>query len=452
MSTALACLSFLAPLVGGFLAYRAADARSARRAALSAAAVSVLAAAAFLLWTLFVERNVAPGRYLDVGFILPLPLFVSLIGFIAVAMNPAATGPKTFARIGMLSGVTSLMVLVRDPLILAALWTLEIGLGWRELRSRSESRPIARVYAFYLVPSALCAIVGCALLTMGRGEMAAIALLVAIAIRTAFFPAHTWLPAFVERAPMGIVVALVSPQVGVYVILRLLAGSGFGAYTELMLSLGVTTALFGGALGVVQRRARRALAYVLMSQTALVAFGLGLNSHEAQVATIGVWMAVGLATAGFAMVVAALQARRGPLHLDRPTGSYERVPLLATAFLLLGLTSVGLPGTFGFVAEELLFGATIGKYPWLTAALIGSTALNGVTVLRCFFYLFMGRAEHTGERDLVAREWIALTIFIGALIAEGLWPSPGIRWLESAEIDVTAPASAETAQLQRGPR
>jgi NADH:ubiquinone oxidoreductase subunit 4 (subunit M) len=181
-----------------------------------------------------------------------------------------------------------------------------------------------------------------------------------------------------------------------------------------------------------------------MSEGALVAFGLGTGAIESSIAVAGVWTAVGLSTAGFAMALAALEARRGRLLLHRPSGSYDRIPLLATAFVVLGLASVGLPGTFGFVAEDLLFGAAIGDHPWLTMALIASTGLNAMAVMRIFFFLFMGRGDHDGERDLVFREWLALTLLLAALVIEGLFPRATLDWLPGSRA-MSEPFHALTA-------
>ena len=134
------------------------------------------------------------------------------------------------------------------------------------------------------------------------------------------------------------------------------------------------------------------------------------------------WIAVSIAATGFAMALGALEARRGRLNLDHPVGSFERVPRLATAFLILGLTSVGLPGTFGFIAEDLLFGGGLIEHPFETSLMMMCTAINGITVIRCFFYLFKGNVSRHFELDVLPREFRIFSVAIALLILTGIWP------------------------------
>ena len=97
---------------------------------------------------------------------------------------------------------------------------------------------------------------------------------------------------------------------------------------------------------------------------------------------------------------------------------------LATAFLILGLSTVGFPLTLGFVAEDLLVQGAVESYPWLALVLILATAFNGITVMRCFFNLFSGSRQDHGERDLTSRENYALTLVIAMLVLGGLVPKP----------------------------
>ncbi|MEZ6037891.1 MAG: proton-conducting transporter membrane subunit [Planctomycetota bacterium] len=99
------------------------------------------------------------------------------------------------------------------------------------------------------------------------------------------------------------------------------------------------------------------------------------------------------------MTLAALEARRGPLSLREAGGSFARTPRMAVAFLFLGFASVALPLTLGFVAEDLLVQGSVDEYPQVGFAVIVATALNGMSVMRCFT-LFSGTRRHRGEHDL----------------------------------------------------
>lgn len=409
-----------APLVAAWVAGHAPHTMAARRAGIAGALVA-LAFAALGFW--FRASQGAEGALRNLGAILPL--FVAVIGWVSVSMTRAsASTPGTIVRLLLTNAASLGLVLVEHPLAVAAFYGLTLLPAWLELASREGTRDAARVFAVYLLPSAALFATGALLAARGLTAASVVPFALAIAVREAVIPFHTWLPIFVERAPLGMTATLVAPQVGVYCHLNLLSEvlppdlANFGAL------LGALTAVYAACMGVAQVRTRRALGYLIMSQTGLLAFGLDARADVARVGTLAAWLVSGLAMAGFAMAIEALEARRGPLDLGRPSGAFHRVPRLAASFLVLGLASVGVPGTLGFVAEDLLVQGSVGSFPVLAFALIAATALNGVTVVRNFFILFTGSSRHTGERDLTRREGIVLTVVLAALVGSGIWPAP----------------------------
>ena len=123
-----------------------------------------------------------------------------------------------------------------------------------------------------------------------------------------------------------------------------------------------------------------------------------------------------------------LEARRGPLSLQRFAGGYERKPLLAVCFLLLGLASVGFPGTLGFVGQEALVHGVVSDFPYLGFAVLVASMLNGIAVLRTYFVLFCGRLEPGRlTQSLRAREQLGFVTLAALLVAGGLFPGPFVR-------------------------
>ncbi len=402
-------------LLAAAMAHRAEESRPARATAMWGAGVGLAFACAFAL----VGRDWVEGG--TRGSILTV--FVSLIGLIAVSMSPAREGnQKTAARTLLLAAASVAIVMLRDPIAIAFLWAVSAYLPWLELRSRFETRDAARVFAAYMLPSCTLVAIGAWLLHRGMVASAVWPLAVGIALREAVFPLHSWVPLFFERAPIGLAVAFVAPQVGVYAHLTLLGDHLPSAIASLGATLGAVTAVYAAAMGVVQTRTRRALGYLIMSQSGLVVFALDAHADAARVGALVAWMVIGVSVAGFAMALAALEARRGTLSLERPNGSFERVPRLAAAFLVMGLASVGLPGTLGFIAEDLLVQGSVDEFPVYAFALIIATAFNGLTVVRNFFLLFTGTSRHFGERDLTRREGYVLTMVVALLVFLGVSP------------------------------
>lgn len=427
---------YLAPLLESaafvatsFAADRASSRIAARRIATLGASLSLVLAVG--LWA-FAQTSAGaatttlfglPARVLPHGLFSLAPLTTCAVGVVAVAMAPLSThSTRTLARVLRVIAVALGFLATRHAVVLAVLWTLSVWITWYELRERDSA--LGRLFAIYQVPSAVLFAAGAILIGSSQSSLGVLLLICGIIIREAVVPVHSWFPRFVERAPMGLVVAFSAPQLGVYAQLELLSAGIPVEMAHRVALFGGVTAVLAAALALVQRDARRALAYLIISQTGLVAFGLENDSPVALSGALLTWQVLALATCGFAMSIAAVFARRGVLWLDQPGGSFARTPRLATAFLILGLSTVGFPLTLGFVAEDLLVQGAVESYPWLAFVLIVATAFNGITVMRCFFNLFSGSREDHGERDLTNRESYALTLVIAMLVLGGLMPKP----------------------------
>lgn len=344
-------------------------------------------------------------------------------GLLVVAMSPLASHPPaTLARILRLLAVSSGFAAFRNDGVTVALWAFSAWIVWAELRDHDSGDGLGRLFAAYQVPGVVLFGAGTALTASGRETAGAVLVVLGVAIRLALLPAHGWYPRFVERAPMGLVVAFGIAPAGVITHLDLLSTRLPASLAYGVALLGALTAAAASVFAVVQERARRALAFLAMSQAGLIAFGLGAGSPVARSGAVLTWQASALALSGLAMALAALEARRGPLSLVAPGGDFTRTPRLAVAFLLCGLAAVGFPPSLGFAGGHLLVhGSAAGFLPvWL--ALLGTVAINGMTVMRCFFMLFTGSRVHCGERDLVPLEAYALTVVIGASLLGAVLP------------------------------
>ena len=366
----------------------------------------------------------------DHGFVGFAPVLISTIGVVALSMADSLSHSiLTLQRMAVLLALAMAFLSVREPLILALIWTLSPTLVWRELRDRFGRRGVARLFATYHVTSVALFLAGVAVGGLGWTTLSPLFLLMAIGLREAVLPGHSWLPRFVEKAPLGLVVAFTAPQLGVFAQIEILGDLVPPDLASFIPRLGGATALTAAALGLVQGSARRAFAYLLMSQTALVSLGLDGSSEVARAGALLTWQVLALATTGFGMTISALEARRGDLSLATHSGSFARTPRMAVGFMLMGLASVGFPMTLGFIAEDLLAQGASEAHPLWALVLIVATALNGMTVMRAFFRLFSGRRIHSGETDLTPRESSALSLVLLALLLGGLAPG----WLLSRE-------------------
>lgn len=322
------------------------------------------------------------------------------------------------------------LISVRTPLAIALIWLLGHIPLFTEVNSwpGGGRRPrLLRILRFYLGLGGLFFVAGCwGLDQQAIGpNWAYIAITLGIVLRKGIIPFHQWLPELFECGPLGHVIAFCAPQVGAYASLRLLAPA---APQELLMTLGaaaLVTAVYGACLACGQRSFRGVYAGLFLGQTSLVFAGLQCTSEVGLTGGLALWVSGGLALTGLGLTVWALEARRGRMNLDVYHGGYERSPMLATCFLLFGLTSCGFPGTLGFISEELLLEGTTHAHPHVGILAAVAASINGITVMRTYFRLFCGsRQQHPVSQSMRPRERAALLALVVLLLGFGLWPQP----------------------------
>jgi NADH-quinone oxidoreductase subunit M len=414
-------------------------ARRALATAACAAALGLGAAAAAELDRSGAARAVDPldgaGRLLgqpvlaiDALNALLLP-FAALIG-LAVQLaaprgwlTPSATRRSLLALAVMLASFAC----VSGP-ALAGLWALGAVPVWLELRGLTDGRRAARLFLLYMGVAVACMIAGVALAAGAAPELGAALLVAAVLARKGIAPLHSWMPEMFGRASLATSTLFSAPQVGAYVAVRLVLPQASDGLLLVMGSLALATAVYGAGLAMVQRDARRAYGCLFMSQSALVVVGLDGTSTAGLTGGLIWWLASGLALAGLGICLWLLETRRGSRTLTRLHGGHERMPVLAASFLILGLASVGFPGTVGYVGAELLVGGAVEHFPHIGFLVLIAAGLNAITVVRMYFTLFCGRrVPLPGHQRLRAHEYAAVMLVVAALFAGGLWPGPLVR-------------------------
>jgi NADH-quinone oxidoreductase subunit M len=270
-------------------------------------------------------------------------------------------------------------------------------------------------------------------------------IVMAALVRKGIVPFHAWVPEVFDHGRLGPAILFSAPQVGAYMTVVLIVPRASADLLRLIAILSLATAVYGAALALVQRSARRACGYLFMSQSALVMAGLDCTSVGALAGGLLVWLSAGLGFAGLARGVLVLEARRGRLSLTAYHGGYERMPLLAIAFLCMGLACTGFPGTLGFVGQELLVDGAVDAFPVMGFAVVAASALTGMAVLRMYFSLFCGRADAmatSGPRfGLRRREAWTFVALVVTLIGFGVLPRP--------VVDSSVAASREILQRRQ---
>ena len=356
-----------------------------------------------------------------------LPFAVILFA-VTVGLAPTAILDRhVLRRQASALGLTLLAFATRDPIILAGCWTASIGSLLLDLRGRADRRTL-RIAAAYLLPSIALIIGGLTLISDtgsdGRLHTAgAVLVALAVMIRKGIFPLHSWLPEVFEHGHLGSTMAFCAPQLGTWVAVTVLLPAAPTAVLSTVAALSLVTSVYGALAALAQADARRALGWLFASQSALVLVGIESDSVRGLAGGLSVWLSSGLAFAGLALALGVHEARRGRLRLDRLNGGYERMPMLATSFLLLSLACFGFPGTFGFVAQELLVGGATDQFPHIGFLVIVATTLTAIAMIRMYFSLFCGADPGRLPMRLLRRETAFLVALTALVIIAGLAPA-----------------------------
>ncbi|MCP3100942.1 hypothetical protein LZ198_18885 [Myxococcus sp. K15C18031901] len=251
-------------------------------------------------------------------------------------------------------------------------------------------------------------------MALGLGALAALA----VGVRLAVVPFHSWLPCVVTRLPLGVGLVVTHLVVGLFLLERLTPCLGAPALA-LLGTLGVATALHGAVAAWAQTDLRRMLGFLLSSHSGLVLAGAVLGGAEAWPGARLHAVAMGLSFTGLGLLVQSLERRTGTADTTRLGGLHAPGGRMSVLFLLLALGALGVPGTWGFTSEDLLLRAAVGVHPALALALLLALALGAVTLLRAWQRAFLGPPSPRPFTDLLPRErWTAVALVL-ALLAGG---------------------------------
>jgi len=404
--------------------------------ALSMLGVSLAVAVSPTLRTLSIHTTALTGMPEGEALLRLNALSVVLLPFAAglwlltVAVTPrAALDARGVRRTALATFITVLSFLTESGVALFLLSAASVWTFWSALDGHRYQR---RLVTAYLGGSTLLLGLGVALVIIPTlrgtpGETVGVTLIVLAAlVRKGIFPFHAWVPEVFDHGRLGPTILFNTPQVGAYLTAVLIVPRASPELLRLIAALALGTAVYGAALVVVQSSTRRACGYLFMSQSALVMAGLDCTSGTALAGGLLVWLSAGLAFAGLARCVLVLEARRGRLDLTTYHGGYDRMPILATTFLLMGLACTGFPGTLGYVGEELLVSGAVSAFPVMGFAVVIASALTGLAVVRMYFALFCGRADplkHAGVQfGLTTREAWTFIALVLALVGFGAMP------------------------------
>lgn len=252
-----------------------------------------------------------------------------------------------------------------------------------------------------------------------------VAFFVAFAIKVPLFPFHTWLPdAHVEAPTAGsVILAGVLLKMGTYGLLRFC----LPLFPEVAIDVAPTVSwlaiiaiIYGALVAMVQPDVKKLVAYSSVSHMGLIVLGIfAFNMTAIQGATMQM-LNHGISTGGLFLLVGMIYDRRHTRMIADFGGLAQSMPRFAVFFMIITLSSIGLPGLNGFVGEFLALQGTFIASPLFAALATSGVVLSAVYMLWMYQRVFLGRLSREENRDLEDLNNRELAILV-PLVVMAIW-------------------------------
>jgi NADH-quinone oxidoreductase subunit M len=268
------------------------------------------------------------------------------------------------------------------------------------------------------------------------------AFFLAFAVKVPMFPFHTWLPdAHVEAPTAGsVVLAAIMLKLGTFGFLRLAVPLFPEAAMRedvraVILALAVIGIIYGALVSLVQPDFKKLVAYSSVSHLGFVMLGIFALTVQSVQGALLVMINHGISTGALFFLIGMIYERRHTRMIEAYGGIARAVPLFAALLTLVSLSSIGVPGTNGFVGEFLVLLGSFRTRPILTVisatAVIFAAAYLLWAIQRILFNA-NDKPENQHIPDLNARELALMTPLVAAIIWLGVYPQPVLRRMEVA--------------------
>jgi NADH-quinone oxidoreductase subunit M len=282
-----------------------------------------------------------------------------------------------------------------------------------------------------------------------------LAFFLGFAVKVPIFPFHTWLPdAHVEAPTAGsVILAAVLLKMGTYAFLRFnlpLLPSASIAFAPFIFILAVIGIIYGAFLALAQNDLKKLVAYSSISHLGFVMAGIFALNQQGIDGAILQMLNHGISTGALFVMVGIIYERSHSKRIEDLGGIAGVMPVFAALLLIVSFSSIGLPGTNGFIGEVLiLVGVFKASAPAAVLAASG-IVLAAVYMLWMYQRVIFGnirQPESQSFQDLNAREILTLAPVIILILWIGLYPKPFLKLTSAGTLNLIQVVERKHSQI-----
>ena len=267
-----------------------------------------------------------------------------------------------------------------------------------------------------------------------------LAFFLGFAVKVPMFPFHTWLPDAHTDAPTAgsVILAAVLLKMGTYGFIRFslpILPEGTAAFVPLVAALSIIGIVYGALVAMAQRDWKRLVAYSSVSHMGMVMLGMFALTPVGITGSIVQQLNHGISTGALFLIVGIVYERRHTRLIAEYGGLSKVMPVYAAVFLIMTMSSIGLPTLNGFIGEILILqGVFVVQKTWAFFAASG-IVLGAAYMLWLYQRTMFGTVDNPKNEnlpDLSMREFVTFVPLLVLAVWIGLYPKPFLDRLETS--------------------
>ena len=267
-----------------------------------------------------------------------------------------------------------------------------------------------------------------------------LAFFLGFAVKVPMFPFHTWLPDAHTDAPTAasVILAAVLLKMGTYGFIRFslpILPDATVTFVPWVVGLSIVGIVYGALVAMAQRDWKRLIAYSSVSHMGMVMLGMFALTPVGITGSIVQQLNHGISTGALFLIVGIVYERRHTRLISEYGGLSKVMPVYAAIFLIMTMSSIGLPTLNGFIGEVLILqGVFVVSKVWAAVAASG-IVLGAAYMLWLYQRTMFGNVTNPNNENLSDLNLREVATFVPLLILAvwiGLYPKPFLDRLETS--------------------